>query len=174
MNYEESNSRTNQEDDAKGHLGVGHSDVPGYQTSGSGRGPTTSGTEESHSGWKIGDDLEELRDHLRSRPSAGIPGHRQVDPSEVLLQAFLDGNFEVALVAAEELSLAYRETLLESSKLRFKLNFGTQVCESCEGLKAGTDVVATCFQVKRCDFQNILVGSASPRQLKILKNLNIG
>jgi hypothetical protein len=174
MNHEEPNSRTNQEDNAQGDLGVGHPDVPGYQESGSSRGPTTSGTEEGHSGWKVGDDLEKLRDHLRSRPSTGIPGHRQVDISELLLQSFLGGNFEVALVAAEELSLAYREALLESSKLRFKLNFGTQVCENCEGLQAGSDVVATCFQVKSCNFQNIHTGSASPRQLKILKSLTTG
>ena len=77
----------------------------------------------------------------------------------------------LALSAAQELQLAYHEALLESGKLRFKLNFGTTVCENCEGLKAGPDVVATCFQVKRCEFKSIRSGAASSRQLQILRKM---
>lgn len=80
------------------------------------------------------------------------------DPSDVLLQAFIDGNVEAAYQASLELSKAYHEALLEGSKLRFRLNFGTDACLRCEGLKAGPGVAATCFQVQRCDYTNVKEG----------------
>jgi hypothetical protein len=150
---------------------VGHPDVTGYQEGGNDRGSETSGVTEGNSRGEVRTSIEELRDHLRSRPATGIPGHREVDPSEILLQAFLDGNFEVALIAAQELQAAYRESLLEAGKLRFKLNFGTSTCDNCEGLKAGPGVAATCFQIRRCEFQNVLEESASPRQVRILRKM---
>lgn len=93
------------------------------------------------------------------------------DPSEVLLQAFLDGNFERAYSAALELQVAYREALAEASKVRFKLNFGTGICQNCEGLKAGPGVTATCFQIQRCDFKNIKEGDEDPHQARVIDKL---
>lgn len=42
----------------------------------------------------------------------------------------------------------------EAAKDRFAKNFGSELCGSCEGLKAGPNVVATCFQMRRCFFTN--------------------
>ena len=169
--YEDQDSRTSQEIDSDGNLGMGRSDVEGDSASGSIGGSETPGASQGDPGREVGTNSPELRDNFRSRPATGIPGHREVDPSEVLLQAFIDGDFPLALSAAQELQLAYHEALLESGKLRFKLNFGTTVCESCEGLKAGPDVVATCFQIKKCEFKSIRNGAASPRQLQILRKM---
>lgn len=74
-------------------------------------------------------------------------------------------------MAAIELSNAYYEAMAEASRLRFKLNFGSDVCERCEGMRAGLEVVATCFQVKRCDFTNIREGQGDPRHLRIIEKL---
>ena len=169
--HEDQNARTNQATDPKGSRGLGYSDVPSHQESENDGGSEISGVAASDSRGEVRTSTSELRDHLRSRPATGIPGHREIDPSEILLQAFLDGNFEVALIAAQELQVAYREALLEAGKLRFKLNFGSSICDNCEGLKAGPGVAATCFQIRRCEFQNILEESASPRQLRILQKM---
>ncbi len=171
MTDEDQNARTSQATDPQRNRGLGHVDVSSNQKGGIHRGSEASGASESDSGREVGTSASELRDHLRIRPATGIPGHREIDPSEVLLQAFLEGNFEVALVAAQELQVAYREALLEADKLRFNLNFGTQICDNCEGLKAGPGVAATCFQIRRCEFQNVLEESASPRQLRILQKM---
>ena len=172
MTYNEDQStRTSQAVDPEGDRSLGYSDVPSHQSSGKDWGSEASRVAEGDSGGEVRTSIEELRDYLRRRPPTGIPGHREVDPSEILLKAFLDGNFEVALVAAQELQLAYRESLLESGKLRFKLNFGTKNCENCEGLRAGPGVAATCFQIRKCEFQNVLEESSSPRHIRILRKM---
>lgn len=124
-------------------------------------------------GGKVGEGSSELRDPLRDRCHARIPGTRAVDPSETLLQAFLDGDFEVAYQAALELKRAYHEALFEASHQRFLVNFGTEVCSSCDGLKTGPKVIATCFQVKRCNFTNVYEGLESPYHLRILDRLSL-
>ena len=168
---ENQSTRGSQAADTKGNSSLGQVDVSGHQESRDDRGSETGRTSEGDSGGEVGTNTSELRNRLRSRSSTGIPGHRQIDPSETLLQAFFDGNFEVALIAAQELQVAYREALLEAGKLRFKLNFGTLTCDNCEGLKAGPGVAATCFQIRRCEFQNVLEESASPRQIRILRKM---
>jgi hypothetical protein len=62
--------------------------------------------------------------------------------------------------------------MADASRLRFKLNFGSDVCEMCEGLRAGPGVIATCFQVKRCDFTNIREDQGDPRHLRIIEGLS--
>lgn len=171
MDNEDQNTRGSKAVDPQGNRSLGHLDVSSYQESRIDGGSETSWVAEGDSRGEVRTGTSELRDRLRSRPPTGIPGHREVDPSEILLQAFFDGDFEVALVAAQELQVAYRESLLEAGKLRFKLNFGTLACDNCEGLKAGPGVVATCFQIRRCEFQNVLEESASPRQIRILRKM---
>lgn len=172
--HEDQSTCGSQTNDPQGNRSVGHPDVQSHRESEINRGSTASGFTAGNPTGEVGTSTSELRDYLRSRPASGIPGHRKVDPSEILLQAFLDGNFEVALIAAQELQSAYRESLLEAAKLRFRLNFGTPICENCEGLKAGPGVLATCFQVKKCEFQSILEGNVSPRQLRILQKITSG
>jgi hypothetical protein len=65
----------------------------------------------------------------------------------------------------------FREVSLECAQLRFRANFGSQMCESCDGLKSGPGVVATCFQTKRCHYTNVKEGDATPRHLRVIEAL---
>ena len=72
--------------------------------------------------------------------------------------------------AATTLVDRYREQGVELAKARFKLNFGTALCENCDGLRAGPGVTATCFQVKQCHFDNFREDN-HPRHLRVLNSL---
>jgi hypothetical protein len=85
----------------------------------------------------------------------------------------LNGDFDRAYEAAKVLAEAYHEVSLEAAQLRFQVNFGSQRCDRCEGLKAGPDVIATCFQVKRCNFTNVRVGDETPRIQRVLTRLTV-
>jgi len=103
-------------------------------------------------------------------------GHRPGVPPEVDLEDKLDRAFEsadpeTAYFVAVEILKAYQAEALESSKLRYRLNFGTPVCDSCEGLRAGAGVAATCFQTKRCNYTNVKEGDATPRHLRVIRSL---
>lgn len=67
-----------------------------------------------------------------------------------------------------------RNLVLEAGKARFEKNFGTARCESCEGLKAGPGVLATCFQVRQCFFTNIKTSDTTPKQEKLIQILSKG
>lgn len=69
---------------------------------------------------------------------------------------------------------AYRRLHHELAKLRFGTNFGTDICTDCDGLKAGPGVVATCFQVKACNFTNVKEGDDANRHLRVIANLTGG
>lgn len=150
---------------------MGLSGSQGGQGSGSERGQSGSLDQEGDPGGTLREDSPELRGGSRDRYRPRIPGTRVIDPSETLLQAFLGGDFETAYQSALELKAAYHEALAESSRLRYQVNFGTEVCSNCEGLKAGPGVVATCFQTKKCDFDSIHEGSESRTHLRILDRL---
>lgn len=121
----------------------------------------------------VREDSSGVRDHIRHGSGTRIPGTRVVDPSETLSKAFLDGDFEKAYHAAEDLRDAYHEALNEGARLRYQLNFGTDLCDHCEGLKAGPGVLATCFQVQKCNFDSIHEGSESSLHLKIIDRLSL-
>jgi hypothetical protein len=72
-----------------------------------------------------------------------------------------------------ELKSAYHEALTEAASQRYRANFGTDTCLNCDGLKAGPGVIATCFQVRRCNFDSIHDGSESSQQLRILTRLSL-
>ena len=152
---------------------VGYSGLEGHQIGGPSRRPEGSHSQEGHPRRSVREDTPEFRDHLRHGSGARIPGTRVIDPSEVLLQAFLDGNFEGAYQAAQELRAAYHEALNEAARQRYRAHFGSESCNNCEGLKAGPGVLATCFQVQKCNFDSIREGSESPTQLKILDRLSL-
>lgn len=57
--------------------------------------------------------------------------------------------------------------------MRFTQHFGTSRCQSCDGLHAGPDVVATCFQVQQCHYDNIKTEGTNPRHLRVLSNLGV-
>jgi len=93
------------------------------------------------------------------------------DPAETLLTAFKEGDFEVAYTSALELQKAYHEAMLEISRLNFKLNFGTQVCQRCDGLRAGPGVVATCYQIERCEFKSLKAGEEDAKRSEVIDRL---
>lgn len=159
-------TQTTQEPDRVGRLGV-----QGAQSGRTVRGQSSLLDQEGNSGGALREDPPELRGDHRNRSRPRIPGTRVTDPSETLLQAFLDGDFEKAYRSALELRTAYHEALVEASRLRYLVNFGTEACSNCEGLKAGPGVVATCFQTQKCNFDSIHDGSESPTHLRILDRL---
>ena len=111
-----------------------------------------------------GSHLAPTRDHLPSGSRTGVPNP---DLAEEALQAFAEGPVQ-AFSATERLAKAYLELALEASKLRFRANFGSDRCNHCEGLKAGTGVVATCFQVQQCNYTNVKGNQVSLVQARII------
>ena len=81
------------------------------------------------------------------------------------------GNAPVAYDAGMRLVSAYQALWHEAAQLRFRLNFGTPICERCDGLKAGPGVAATCYQVKLCNYGNVKEGEATPKQRRVLDRL---
>ena len=77
----------------------------------------------------------------------------------------------MAIEAGDRLVRAFHSLWNEASALRFRINFGTPICDHCDGLRAGPDVVATCFQVKQCNYESVKEGAGSPRQHRVLQNL---
>jgi hypothetical protein len=66
---------------------------------------------------------------------------------------------------------AFERVQYEAAKLRFQVNFGTDICNNCDGLKAGPGVIATCFQVHVCNYSNVKEENQNPRHLRVLQNL---
>ena len=101
----------------------------------------------------------------RHRPRIPRP---EVDPDQ-LLRSFQTGDPAVVYIEAQKLGLAYRDLVAELARTRFKLNFGTAVCTNCEGLCAGPNVLATCFQTKECHFTNLK--DTSTKHLRVIDRL---
>ena len=91
-----------------------------------------------------------------------------VDPQD-LLAAFQTGDPTIVYREAQKLVAAYESAQTEVARLRFSLNFGTAVCGNCDGLHAGPDVVATCYQTKECRYTNVRAGTK--KQLRVLDHL---
>lgn len=109
------------------------------------------------------------RNHPHNGHRAGIPA--QVDYASHVHEAFATGDPAQVYTATNQLIEAYREQSLELGKVRFRLNFGSAICEDCDGLRAGPGVVATCFQIKQCYYDNVKEGGITPRQLRVLNTL---
>jgi len=169
------NSNARSDSSPKATLGADPVEQPSHQghpASSGEPGPEAPRAPTSDDGGPLGEGLEAIRDPLRNRHRSGVPGQREVDPTEVILQAFLKGDPEAVYAAAMDLSAAYREVMAEAARLRFQVNFGSKVCDGCDGLRAGPGVLATCFQVKRCNFTNIKEGSESPIQQRLIQGLS--
>lgn len=172
MNENSTDARYQSEGTSDGDR-VGFTGGPGDQASGDGWGPEGNLPAQRPSGGEVGEDPSDVRGHLRGRSPAGIPGIRVVDPSETLLESFLSGDFDAAYQAALDLKTAYHEALNEAAHLRFLVNFGTDKCHNCRGLKAGPGVIATCFQIQKCNFDSIREGSESRYHMRIIDRLSL-
>jgi len=64
-----------------------------------------------------------------------------------------------------------RRLVIEVARYRFRVNFGTELCQNCTGLKAGPGVVSTCFQIKQCYYKHLRENDNTPRQKGILEAL---
>lgn len=108
--------------------------------------------------------------HLRERHSAGVPTLADVESVEADLRfAFESGNPNLAWQKSQELISLAKEALRQAAKDRFKVNFGSEVCNTCDGLKTGPGVLATCFQVRQCNYSN--VKGTTPRQDHLITRL---
>ena len=108
---------------------------------------------------------------MRGRPPKGVRPE-EVDEIEVQRKAAFQ-NAAPARVweLVQQLLALSHEIVVEAGQARFQANFGTEVCEKCDGLKAGKGVTATCFQLKRCYYGNLKETDTSPKQRQIIKGL---
>ena len=60
---------------------------------------------------------------------------------------------------------------MEAARDRFRQNLGTARCTHCEGLKAGPDVVATCFQLGQCFYANQKTTDLTGTQQRLIDRL---
>ena len=111
---------------------------------------------------QAGTDPQEVRNHLRDGSHPRVPDQ---DLGFVALRSFQTGNPSEVYRHVQELAQAYQDSLDEAAELRFKLNFGSEICGSCEGLRAGPGVIATCYQVRKCNFSNVKEGDSRYRRV---------
>ncbi len=112
----------------------------------------------------------ETWDHLRSRYPERIRPEDLDRLEEQIDLAFKQANPAEAWKLTQKLMKAARTLSTEAAKARFKINFGTEVCERCEGLRAGENVVATCYQIRLCHYGNVKK-DLTPRQRGVINNL---
>lgn len=146
---------------AESHTSSGEAEGP------SGRSPEGV-DQERHERGDAPTDEHRLRGGHRPR----VPGLEDLNALEQSVEgAFRDGNPAKAWDATQQLVAFCREALTDGAKARFKANFGTSMCDNCEGLKAGPDVVATCFQRQLCYFANFKATTTSPKHLRVIDSL---
>lgn len=154
---------------ASGSLRVEPSHADGDRSGREDQRPRPTGSSSGSRAREVGGTAPSVRHPLSNGHRPGIPTP-QIDPDD-LLRVFNTGNPAAVWEQAKRLVAAFRAQQLEIARLRFRVNFGTMVCENCDGLKAGPGVVATCFQAKQCHFSNIREGIGSARHLQILDGL---
>ena len=150
--------------------GVGTAHADDHCSRGSSRGPSNPQLEESYGRWPVREATPYDGHHPLGRSPKSISREGLI-AADQLEQAFQSGDASLAYESGLRLTEAYRALWFEAANLRFRLNFGSPLCEHCEGLKAGAGVVATCFQVRQCNFDNIKEGQVTPRQQRVLDRL---
>lgn len=86
-------------------------------------------------------------------------------------EGFHQGDPKRVWEASRELLAFARAAVDEAARARFEVNFGTEVCQHCTGLKAGPKVTATCFQMKACYYTHFRGDRQSPKQEQIIGKL---
>lgn len=160
-------ARPEDRDESKGLEGPGSE---GSIRSSDGGGQKSPGDSTSHREGADSADSTSDEYHLRERHTPRIPTLADVELIEAeLLNAFKAGSPQLAWDKAQELSSLAKEALRQAARDRFKVNFGTDVCNACDGLKAGPGVLATCFQIRQCNYSN--VKGTTPRQETLITRL---
>lgn len=121
------------------------------------------------------EDLGGSPHHMRGRHHPRVFSPSDLDNLETKVHdAFASGDPRAAWDATRKLIEVSHRLQKEAASSRFKANFGTEACTHCEGLKAGPDVSATCFQIQQCYYTNIKVGSDTKqtRLIEILSKTN--
>jgi hypothetical protein len=86
-----------------------------------------------------------------------------------LLQAFTEGDPSVAYATAIQLIESHRVVFEEAARLRFRANFGTRTCDTCDGLRAGPGVASTCFQIRQCYYRSLKETDVSAKRLAVVE-----
>ncbi len=133
---------------------------------------TPAGSPESTPGRAGGNVPAGARDHIGRVLGAGIPGQDAEHLIDALRVAFESGDPERAYISSMNLVKAHRSLVVESARLRFKVNFGGPICDSCDGLRAGPGVLATCFQVRQCNYASLKEDSLGDRMRAIVDALD--
>lgn len=111
--------------------------------------------------------------HLRRGSGSRVPTQESLDAlEEALDEAFIAASPAKAWEAAKAIVDEARVAVTQAGAARFAANFGTARCDSCEGLRAGPGISATCFQRKLCYFTNFREEAGSARQLRVITALS--
>lgn len=146
---------------------VDRTSPPGDHARRGGEGSEGSWPSASHDRREGGSDPSEDVDSVRSGSRSGDAP--PVDPASKLFEAFREGDPVRAYEEATNLLRAYDRALDEIGRLRFRVNFGSSLCERCDGLRAGPGVVATCYQVQRCHYGNVREGQDELSRRRVLE-----
>jgi len=131
------------------------------------KGPGDRGVHQTGSGEE---DTSSHEHHLRERHRPRIQTIEEVETYEKSLrEAFIGGDPGQAWEITQQLLSFTKEAVRRAAKDRFQVNFGTSTCDHCDGLKAGPDVLATCFQTRQCYFSN--VKKVTAKQADVIKKL---
>lgn len=138
-------------------------------------GPPSGGARESARAEAGGEGPEVLRDRLRPGSRPRILNSAEIDRHErVISERFAEGDPAKVWAAVRAFIRDVRAFSNDAARDRFAVNFGSSRCEGCEGLKAGPDVVATCFQLKQCFYTNKKSIDASRAQKSWIEGLSRG
>lgn len=178
MNPDDSSPKANpasSDESRRGTEPVESAPSQGHRPSRSDEGPPAAGPFGGPSNQHGREGTSRDEHHLRRGPPARISRLADVDLIEsAILEGFSKAQPAKAHAAIGQLLVLARNLVLEAGKARFEKNFGTARCESCEGLKAGPGVLATCFQVRQCFFTNIKTSDTTPKQEKLIQILSKG
>jgi len=116
-----------------------------------------------------GRDAEETRHHRGPGHQERVSHPRDIeDIEDHLTRAFQNGDPVQVWELSRRLVTLARESVVAGAKARFRVNFNTSLCNTCEGMRAGPKVQATCFQIRQCYFDNVK-DDPTPKQTRVLK-----
>jgi hypothetical protein len=144
----------------------------GHHSGRESQGPPSAWSQGCPSEQPIRTDTSEDGNHHRKRHPAGVPFQVEVEGYEARLRVAFEGGDPVQVwTITQALLQDARRLVTEVAQYRFQVNFGTEVCQNCTGLKAGPGVVSTCFQIKQCHYKHLREKDITTHQRGILQAL---